>query len=374
MISHASTGHSFSLQEFGEGAHQRRRYSIPGGDAIVGRTPAADLQVADSSVSKAHARLFVEAGILYVEDLGSTNGTYVNGAAAKHSALVESDLLQFGNAIFRIEQDTLDEEESQISTMEQGPSVWSQTLLSFGQMIDNRAVQPHYQPIVDMAGHGVVGTELLARSTVRSLQNPAAMFGAAERLGQSALLSELMREVGSQTAGNSPLAQWPLYCNTHPDEFGTPRLADSLRQLRRQFPDLRLTIEVHEAAIAAADQLRELRALLTDLDMQLAYDDFGAGQGRLLELTEVPADVLKFDMSLIRDIDRAAEPRRDLLRSLVAVARDAGSLTLAEGVETEAEHAACVELGFELGQGFYYGRPMPSQQFATPPPEEVLIA
>lgn len=103
--------------------------------------------------------------------------------------------------------------------------------------------------------------------------------------------------------------------------------------------------------------MRKFLAVLRTLDMQLSYDDFGAGQGRLLELAEVPPDVLKFDMQLIRNIDAASSSRQELLASLVKIAHDLGTKTLAEGVETEAEHAVCLQMGFQLGQGFLYGRP-----------------
>ncbi len=62
-----------------------------------------------------------------------------------------------------------------------------------------------------------------------------------------------------------------------------------------------------------------LTSNLSDLDLQLSYDDFGAGQGRLLELGEVPLDTLKFDMQLIRNIDTASSSRQELLASLVRI-------------------------------------------------------
>ena len=103
--------------------------------------------------------------------------------------------------------------------------------------------------------------------------------------------------------------------------------------------------------------MKRFRGVLSDLEMQLSYDDFGAGQGRLLELGEVPPDVLKFDMQLIRDIDTASATRQDLLASLVRIAIDLGTTPLAEGVETAGEHQTCQQMGFLLGQGYRYGRP-----------------
>jgi EAL domain-containing protein (putative c-di-GMP-specific phosphodiesterase class I) len=98
---------------------------------------------------------------------------------------------------------------------------------------------------------------------------------------------------------------------------------------------------------------------LDDLDMRLAYDDFGAGQARLIELVEVPPHVLKFDLSLTQQIDKAPAQRQHMLASLVHMVSDLGIQPLAEGMETASEAATCVQLGFELNQGFYYGQPMP---------------
>ena len=172
-------------------------------------------------------------------------------------------------------------------------------------------------------------------------------------------MSELMREEGMKAARRSPTPQCQFFLNTHPSEVGTERLANSLRELRATYPDAAITIELHEAAVTDLPSVQAFKALLNDLQMPLSYDDFGAGQGRLLELVEVPPEVLKFDMALIRDIDSASGSRQDLVRSLVRLAQDCGTTALAEGVESEAEHQACIELGFELGQGFYYGRPAP---------------
>ncbi len=183
------------------------------------------------------------------------------------------------------------------------------------------------------------------------------MFAAAERLGQQAVLSEILRDEGLRIASHFVRADQQLYVNTHPTEIVTDRFLNSLRDLRTNHPAANVTIEIHEAAITEPTAMKALVAVLNELDMRLSYDDFGAGQGRLLELAEVPPHVLKFDMQLIRNIDQASSTRKELLRSLVQIAKNTGCTTLAEGVETTQEHDVCVELGFELGQGFLYGRP-----------------
>ncbi len=95
----------------------------------------------------------------------------------------------------------------------------------------------------------------------------------------------------------------------------------------------------------------------------------GVGQGGYFKKTSrkptkpvngyVPPHVLKFDMQLIRGIDKAACSRQELLATLVRIAQDLGATPLAEGVETQGEHATCCQLGFQLGQGYHYSRPHP---------------
>jgi EAL domain-containing protein (putative c-di-GMP-specific phosphodiesterase class I) len=72
---------------------------------------------------------------------------------------------------------------------------------------------------------------------------------------------------------------------------------------------------------------------------------------------------LKFDIELVREIDRASKERKRMLASLVRIVNDLGIASLAEGVESEAEHDACREMGFDFAQGFYYGKAALANEF-----------
>ncbi len=350
----------FSLIEIGDEGLPALRFVIPEGVCEVGRATEAEIRIPSGSVSKRHARLICRDGNLSVEDLGSTNGTFVNGRRVERCVLVRHDRVQFASSLFRVDVGAAERIDRTVSDCS---AHWAQTLITFDTLISQRRVVPHFQPIVALTHRDNTGFELLARSDLRELASPAALFAAAERLGQQASLSELMRSEGMRVAERRGDRGMRYYLNTHPAEVVNARLIDSVRSLRREQPSMKITIEIHEAAVTSIAAMRNFRDTLRELDMDLAYDDFGAGQGRLRELSEVPPDVLKFDMQLIRDIDSATPARQEMLRSLVRIALDLGSVPLAEGVETEAEHAVCKELGFQLGQGYLYGRPQP---FADP--------
>jgi EAL domain-containing protein (putative c-di-GMP-specific phosphodiesterase class I) len=123
---------------------------------------------------------------------------------------------------------------------------------------------------------------------------------------------------------------------------------------------------VHEASATDLASMKELKRRLHDLGIKLAYDDFGVGQSRLVELAEVSPDVVKFDMQLIRDIHLAPPRHQQMVAKLVQMIRELGSVSLAEGVETEPEHLCCTEMGFELGQGYHYGKPMAAPNLPEP--------
>jgi EAL domain-containing protein (putative c-di-GMP-specific phosphodiesterase class I) len=155
-----------------------------------------------------------------------------------------------------------------------------------------------------------------------------------------------------------------IFFNIHPTELDHPGLVDSLKKVRDQVPDLDMVLEIHERAITEPKMIRRLRSLLSELDIRLAYDDFGTGQARLLELVEVPPDYLKFDLCLIHGIDHLLSKQK-MLGSLVRMVTDLGITPTAEGIETAEEAELCRRLGFELGQGFYFGRPVQVEDLQT---------
>jgi EAL domain-containing protein (putative c-di-GMP-specific phosphodiesterase class I) len=273
--------------------------------------------------------------------------------------LAEDDLVQFANLPFRVRMHST---EDSPNTLRESACDQALALVLFDKLMAERAVTPFLQPIVKLDNRARVGYEVLARSRLFGLESPREMFGIAAQLNLEAELSMMLRWEGVRVA--ETMVPTPhLFLNTHPREMSDPRLGPSLERLRQNWPSQPMTLEIHESAVTNRSGLVELRSLLKRLDIKLAYDDFGVGQSRLNELAEVAPDCVKFDMSLIRDIDSAAAQRQQLVSALVQMVHNLGIATLAEGVETEGEDAACRQMGFELGQGYLYGRPAPRRDF-----------
>lgn len=322
----------------------------------IGRRQDVSLTLTSPTVSGAHAELTETAGKLLLRDLQSTNGTYVNGRRVQGEvALCENDLVQFANIAFRIRRQAADGDGN---TVHENVCDRALALVQFDKLMNERAVVPFFQPIVGLADGRTLGYEVLGRSRLFGLESPAEMFRVAQQLNMQVELSSLLRAEGVRVSGEFPEPPH-LFVNTHPLELVEPGLIDSLRAVRDTNPGQKITLEIHEAAVTDSRMMAELRAALDELRIGLAYDDFGAGQTRLNEVAEVPPDYLKFDISLVRDIDTASRQRQQMIATLVRMVRDLGVAPLAEGIETAAEAETCRQLDFELVQGFYFGRPAP---------------
>ena len=188
------------------------------------------------------------------------------------------------------------------------------------------------------------------------------MFALARKLYAEVALSRMMRWQGIRASEAFPTMPH-LFLNTHAKELQRPGLADSMGELRKAHPGHRLTLEIHESAITNEGVMSQLHTRLRHLEISLAYDDFGSGRARLVEISKFRPEYLKFDISLIRGIDSATAGHQQMVARLVEIVHDLGIISLAEGVETAEEGATCRQLGFQLVQGFHYGRPAP----ATPP-------
>ena len=134
-------------------------------------------------------------------------------------------------------------------------------------------------------------------------------------------------------------------------------MIDSLRELRQVSGERAITLEIHEHAVTDLTALRQLRDELRSLDMQLAYDDFGSGQARLIELSEVRPEYVKFDYQLIHNLHLASAQRHEMIATLVTMVNGLGIASIAEGIECNDEAELCWQLGFDYAQGFHYGKP-----------------
>lgn len=334
---------------------------IPGLPSDVGRRSDARVCLTCNSVSKRHAEFFAIGDQLCLRDLGSTNGTFVNGRrlSDSHAVLAEGDLIQFATYVFRLGAGG---KATEGHTIAEDTCDGALAMMQFDRLMTDGGFVPYFQRIVEVQSSQTIGYEVLGRSRLFGMHTPAEMFNAAAKLNQEAELSRNFRDLGIQQGMTLP-GNPNIFVNTHPAELGDATLYKSLAELRAMAPDLPITLEIHEAAVTDARSIIEIRKMLTDLNMLLAFDDFGAGRARLVELSEVRPDFVKFDMNLTRDIHRAPEKRQEVVALIVKMVNDLGISSLAEGIEQKESHLVLQQMNVHYAQGFYYGVPAPIDSY-----------
>jgi EAL domain-containing protein (putative c-di-GMP-specific phosphodiesterase class I) len=332
---------------------------------VIGRASDCDFKFIDDRISRHHCELRMSGGMLWIRDLGSTNGTFLNKKQIEHAEMLDSgDIIAIGKYQFKTTKinssSSATEKETLCSTICEDMNDLSGLESKIRHIIDERNVLPHFQPIVRFSDMRHVGYEILGRVDDEILpSNPSELLDIAESLGISSELSSLFREVGVEVGKKLP--GMPLFfVNAGRFEmYEMNSLLESLKKIRDIAPSNQVVLEINESAASDSNELSELRDALKMMNISLAFDDFGVGQTRLIELSNVSPEYLKFDISLIRQIHLAPKGLHQMISTFIKASHDLGILTLAEGIECADELEVCQQIGFDFGQGFFLGKPEP---------------
>lgn len=218
--------------------------------------------------------------------------------------------------------------------------------------IDEDGIRIAIQPIVDMRDGTLVGGEALARFPDGLLGNPGTWFAAALEVGlvtelELAAVRSALTQVPMRPAGTS------LSLNFSPSTV----LGGLTDALGPDVPWDRVVIELTEHT-PVEDYAALARALapLREAGARVAVDDTGAGFASLRHILDLHPDIIKIDIGITRGVD--VDPSRAAVANmLVQFANEVGITVIAEGVETEGERQALLDLGAVLGQGYLLGRP-----------------
>jgi EAL domain-containing protein (putative c-di-GMP-specific phosphodiesterase class I) len=232
-------------------------------------------------------------------------------------------------------------------------------IASLQRILMQESIVSVYEPIVRLSDRAPIGYEALARGPIGTgLETPLSLFATAEEGDLTFELDVLCRRralIGAHAidAGSK------LFLNILPSSIHDPDFTEL--RIRRALEDLgigptNLVLEISEReAISNFQIFREAVDHISRLGVEIALDDTGTGYSSLEAAMELCPNFLKVDMSLVRGLEGDPQ-RQELLLSLQKLSENMNARLIAEGVETEAEFDALVELGVELGQGFLFGR------------------
>jgi EAL domain-containing protein (putative c-di-GMP-specific phosphodiesterase class I) len=213
-----------------------------------------------------------------------------------------------------------------------------------------------FQPIVDLRRREVFAYEALVRTDEDSMQRPDVLIATAERLGRIHDLGRAVRVAVARAASAAPPGVL-LFVNVHGLELTDEELFDPRGPLIPYAS--RVVFEITERIgidpVAGPTRI----AMLRRLGYRIAIDDLGAGYAALGALATLEPDIVKLDMSLVRDLHLHPAKRR-VVGALATLVRELGAQVVAEGVELPEERDAIVQAGIDLLQGYLHGKPGPS--------------
>lgn len=233
-----------------------------------------------------------------------------------------------------------------------------------GQVLARKALQAHYQPIVALKTGTVVAHESLIRGPVNSaLHLPDALFRAARAEGLTAELEmACLREGLKSWTEHTQDKRLFLNLSAHTlvemvARLTLPGLLKALHAASVSPAALVIEVTEHEH-VTDIPRLIAVASELRSQGLRFALDDFGDGRSSLRLWAELRPEFVKIDKYFIHDLpDQAVKVQT--LKGLTRFAETFGTVLVAEGIETDAELQIVRDLGIELGQGYFLGRPAP---------------
>jgi diguanylate cyclase (GGDEF)-like protein/PAS domain S-box-containing protein len=238
----------------------------------------------------------------------------------------------------------------------------------------------HYQPLVELESGRMLGVEALIRwfHPERGLVMPDEFIPLAERTGAIQQITEWVVAEACRQMALWQAEGLDIYVSVNlPARFWRPTAMHSVMSMIEAFgvsPE-RLMVEITESAVMDSHQNTD--AIIDQLrrrGVQVAIDDFGTGHSSLARLNQMAVTTLKIDRSFVSNI---AEDQHSavLVGGIVDLARSLGLSPLAEGVETAEQRDFLVGRGCEMGQGYFFSKPLRADLVRSyAPPEEHALA
>ena len=231
------------------------------------------------------------------------------------------------------------------------------------QVLDEKRLVIHFQPILSVRGRTFFGLEALVRGVEKdgSMIPPDRLFREAAEAGLNVELDRLARHMAIESfypfwKKNKRLLLFVNFESGLIDTFEPGRyLFDGLLS-RFGIPFSNIVLEIKEDKIRDTGKLQAFCTHYRNLGFNIALDDFGIGQSSFDRLSIVRPDIIKIDRSLISGID-TDYIHQEIVQAICRMSTNIGAIALAEGIETIAEAGYAQHLGATLIQGFWIAKP-----------------
>ncbi|MCM3029467.1 MULTISPECIES: EAL domain-containing protein [unclassified Niallia] len=239
-------------------------------------------------------------------------------------------------------------------------SEFNEMSFALGKIVANKDIRLLAQPILDVETNKVKACEMLTRGPVgTSLENPLQLFSVARQTNH---LYDLEMVVLEKALEQIKLTTWKfdIFINFTPLTLGNQHFVKDLKKLMNKYKEIspnRITIEVTERdSIEGLEYFISNLKLLRLIGFRVAIDDTGAGYASLNSISEIMPDIIKIDRSVIQNIDKNSV-KESMLKGLLLIAKEVGSIVVAEGIESAEEALVLSRNKVDLAQGYFYARP-----------------
>jgi diguanylate cyclase (GGDEF)-like protein len=237
-----------------------------------------------------------------------------------------------------------------------------------GRAIAEEELQVYFQPKLKMSNRSLHGVEALVRwpHPIYGFVSPAEFVVAAEQTGQIHELTKFVLDTSLKQCREwfDQRIEIRVAVNVSTRNLLDTNFTETVRRLLQKY-NMRgeyLVLEITEGTLMRdPDRGRQAIERIRRLGVEIALDDFGTGFSSLSYLNQLPIDELKIDRSFLAGIEEGG-PNLAILRASILMGREMGKRVVVEGVETEEQAAALLELGCEIGQGYLFARPMPGKE------------
>lgn len=252
-------------------------------------------------------------------------------------------------------------EQSHIESVEEEMSV----LVHIAKGLKNNEFFPMLQPKVNIATGEIESFEALARwiSAEIGFVSPALFIPIAENTGNIYKIDrEILRKVlqWQQQRLTLGLKLYQVAVNISPSHFYNVGFVESSVALIESYQVDPKYIKFEITESVELDNVKRAKKIITELKaygIDTSIDDFGVGYSSLSYLQKLPFEEIKIDKSFV---DYLADSRMNaVVKTIIQLSKNLNMVSVAEGIETEEQHEELKRLGCQIGQGYYYYRPMP---------------
>ncbi len=328
----------------------------------IGRVETVEFQIESNRVSREHAAI-VHSGLKYkLQDLDSTNGTFVNGKRVTEVDLVDGDVITVADVelTFRSGAPARVAATQVMTQPVPGRSTDSADLIlqvrQLHESLTHRSITSRFQPIVSLEDGEVYGYEAFREMPSRNRQTEAMVQTTECRLTER--INQQHRLVAAEQAARLE-EETRLFFALQASEVSADFLPEALGRLqdvaaRRH----KLVAEIPETAVCDIPYFRQFVAQLRERNIEIVYQGFCGGPTQIADWSNVAPDYLKLAPSLVRGISRASGGWRTV-QALIQATHNIDCAVIAAGVDTEADSQCLGELGCRFGQGDLFGAPEP---------------